>query len=368
MTPTIALVYNTSQYLFNLRRELMAELARNGYRVVGIAPRDEASAKLEAMGIRFIHVALQGRGQNPWSDWAGYRQLRSIFARERPDVVLNYTIKPVIYGSLAASRATAARVYSMVPGLGYLFTDERARVRLLRAAVLPLYRAALRRNRRVFFQNLDDRDLFLRYGLVRQDQPVLVDGSGVDTGRFRPSADRPGEGFLMIARLLREKGVAEYVQAARLLKARHPHVRFRLLGPAGTGTSAFRAEEVADWQRSGAVEYLGETDDVRPHLESCAVFVLPSYREGLSRSLLEAMSMGKPLITTDRPGCREAVVNGGNGILIPARDVEALAAAMERCIGDPKLVHDMGARSRELATSRFDVRAVNRRILETIAG
>jgi glycosyltransferase involved in cell wall biosynthesis len=359
-------VYNTAHYLLNMRGALIASLLERGARVVAIAPRDEAFAGLETLGAEVIHWRLAGHGMNPFRELFAFRQLERLLAQIRPDIVFNFTIKPVIYGSLAAQRAGCNKTCSMVPGRGYLFGGRGLQQRILRVIVLPWYRRALRHNHRVFFQNIDDRDFFIENGLVLSTQAVVVDGSGVDTQAFSP---RRGETqpatFLLVARLLKEKGIAEYVAAARKLKARYPHARFLLLGPFSQAPTALTPEAVARWEEDGSIEYLGEADDVRPYLARCMAFVLPSYYgEGLPRTALEAMAMGKPVITTDWPGCREAVSDGSNGILVPVRDSDALASAMERLLDEPGLAETMGRRSREIACSRFDVTRVNGVVIE----
>ncbi|MGH6915423.1 MAG: glycosyltransferase family 4 protein, partial [Geminicoccales bacterium] len=231
-----------------------------------------------------------------------------------------------------------------------------------------LYRASLACCRSVFFQNQDDLDEFRRLGIVSERQELIrVDGSGVDTdyyGFARPQPEPPT--FLLIARLLRDKGIVEYAEAARRLRAQYPQARFQLLGPVDDNPSAVAAAELDRWRAEGAIDYLGAADDVRPYLRASSVYVLPSYREGMPRTVLEAMSTGRAIITTDTPGCRETVVPGANGYLVPVRDADALAVAMRRFITRPDLAIAMGAQSREIALQRFDVRRVNAVMLKAM--
>ena len=365
---TIAFVYNTATYLLNLRGPLIRTLLESGMRVIAIAPRDDAFEVLRSMGVETVDWRVEGHGINPLRDLASYHELKKRLAQTRPDIVFNFTIKPVIYGSIAARAVGCKKIFSMIPGRGYVFGTGSLRQRVFRTIVLPLYRRALKNNRKVFFQNTHDRDYFVSHGLAAPGQTVVVDGSGVDTEYFAPSSERaPDAAFLLIARLLAEKGVAEYAAAAQSLKRRHPHARFFLLGPFSEAPSALTRQEVARWQSEGGLEYLGQADDVRPHIARCGVFVLPSYyNEGLPRTVLEAMSMAKAIVTTDWPGCRETVEAGENGFLVPVRDAEALEAAMERFIDNPELASAMGDRSREIACTRFDVHRVNGQLIDQL--
>lgn len=359
MSRKIVLTHNTTRYLELHYGEFIQGLQERGYEVVIVAPVDAASARFAAQGVRCIDLALSRRGINPLVELGLLLRLRAIFAAEHPDIVLNFSIKPIIYGSLAAWSAGVRHILSMVTGLGYVFAQDSWRQRILRFIVTMQYRFALRRNARVFFQNPDDRTFFVRTLALDPARAVALDGSGIDTRRFVPgAAARPGT-FLLVARLLWDKGIREYVDAARLLKAKYPHAEFRLLGPYDDNPAAVDAHAVAEWERAGLVSYLGEAADVRPYIEQAAVFVLPSYREGMPRAVLEAMAMAKPVVTTDVPGCREAVRDGVNGFLVPARDAQALAAALERFLLEPGLAAEMGRRSRAAAIERFEIGKVN---------
>lgn len=255
----------------------------------------------------------------------------------------------------------------MVTGLGYTLSEPQGLRRLLqKKLVSQLYRKSLSHNHRVFFQNPDDLDFFLDENILPcKDRACWVHGSGVDLTHFKPTPVpvHPLR-FLLIARLLYDKGINEYVQAARMLKRRHPQVRFGLLGPLDTHPNAIPIRSIEQWQREGILEYYGLQDDVRPYLAQSSVCVLPSYREGTPRSVLEAMAMNRPVITTQTPGCRETVRHGYNGFLVPTRAVRPLAAAMERFIHEPALVEPMGQASLQLARQKFDVRNVNRILLK----
>lgn len=358
--------------LSNFRGPLIAAMIRAGCRVTAVAPgadQGETADVLRRMGATPMSVSLARTGMNPLSDLAYRRELIELFRTTRPDVVLAYTAKPVIWGTLAARAAGVPRVVAMITGLGYAFTPPaRPSLRHMIAALSArvLYRLALTRADHVLFQNADDRDLFTCLGFTPGPGKVsLIAGSGVDLDRFPPSPPPRKTSFLMLARLLGGKGVREYAEAARRLKARHPGIEFRLAGGLDAGPDAVSPDELRAWTRGG-VDYLGDLEDVRPALAQASVYVLPSYREGMPRSVLEALATGRPVITTDTPGCRETVVEGVNGFLVPPRDTGALEIAMERFISDPTLIGRMSEASLNLARSRFDVRLVNEKVLGAV--
>jgi glycosyltransferase involved in cell wall biosynthesis len=350
--------------LINFRGTLLRRLVAEGHHVTACAPdaADGVRRQLAALGVAYRHVPIQRAGMNPMRDVTTLRALAALYREVRPDLVLTYTIKPVIYGSLAARLTGVPRVCSIITGLGYSFGTATWRQRALNPVVRSLFRLALAHNEVVFFQNPDDLRQFVDAGLANDRQAVLVNGSGVDLEHFSVAPLPEGTpAFLLATRLLWEKGVGEYVEAARRLKARYPTARFRLLGPLDPNPAAVSRAQVDAWSDEGVIEYLGSANDVRPAIADASVFVLPSaYREGTPRAVLEAMAMGRAVITTDAPGCRETVTRGENGFLVPMRDSAALADAMERFLGDPGLVAPMGARSRAIAEEKYDVHLVNR--------
>lgn len=357
--------------LVNFRGPLLARMVALGHEVHGLAPVHvpDVGERLEAMGVDFHGIALNRRGLNPLADLGALLHLKQTLVRIKPDLVLSYTFKPVVYGSLAARMAWVGHkkhVYAMITGLGYAFTEEAGlRRRILFNVAKGMYRSGLNACDGVIFQNPDDETFFRRLGVIpERARTTVVGGSGVDMTHYA-EAPLPGEPvFLCLSRLLKSKGVALFAEAAARLKARHPQAVFRLAGPLESGGDAVTPDEMAGWRRAGAVEVLDPVEDVRPLLAGAGVYVLPShYREGVPRSILEAMSMGRAIVTTDAPGCRETVVPGRNGFLVPPRDADALATAMERFILDPGLVPSMGAASRVLARQRFDVDRVNDAIL-----
>jgi glycosyltransferase involved in cell wall biosynthesis len=364
----IVVMSRCARTLFTFRRTLIHALIDRGAQLQTLGAAGEGfEARLESEGIPFRSVPVARRGISPLADLALLVRLVRIFRRERLQLLHAFTIKPAIFGTLAAAWAGVPIRIVTITGLGYAFTTAPAPLRFL---VELLYRVALRRAHVVFFQNADDRELFIGRGLVEPSRTQLVSGSGVDLERFavRP-LPRGADGVvtvLMIARLLREKGVLEYLEAARTLKQIEPRVRLRLLG--GTdprNPSSLDPQQLRELRASPDLTCIEEVDDVRPHIESADIVVLPSYREGLPRALLEAAAMGRPLVATAVAGCRDVVEDGLNGYLVPVADAQALAMAVAKLASDPQRMATMGRHSRRRAEQRFDERLVIHRTLKT---
>ncbi|MBU2531546.1 MAG: glycosyltransferase family 4 protein [Alphaproteobacteria bacterium] len=343
-----------------------------GHEVEAYAPENDEGVikQLADIGVRFRPIPMARAGINPLEDLRTISALRAQFRRFRPDVLLPYTMKPIIYGNIAARLAGVPQRFALVTGLGYLFSQKEASLKskAVRSISVQLYRTALAGVKHMFVYNEADEADIRKYGLIGPGTSIQrIAGSGVDLELYK-RCPLPGETrFLLIARLLADKGIADYVAAARLLRARYPAVRFDLLGPLDPSPVGIRPEQLKAWMDEGVINYLGETRDVKPLLAQSSVFVLPSYyREGIPRTILEAMAMGRPIITTDLPGCRATVDDGENGYLLPARDPHRLAAAMEKFITEPALASKMGERSYQLARERFDVHAVNDVILRAM--
>ncbi len=368
MSIKVLIVANTSWHVLNFRMPLIKELQAHGVTVAAAAPYDECSQSLEAQGVRHILLPIGRKTLNPLSDLVLTFRLYRLYKREHPAVVFHNTIKPVIYGSMAAHWAGVHRILNMIPGLGYIFSGNQLTQRLLRPLVKQMYRLAMRNAHAVLFQNPDDREYFVKHGLVKPGKSQVTYGSGVDLNHFYYVAGQAAANrcsFLLLGRMLWDKGVGEYVEAAGKVRKRYPATQFILLGIIDRDNPSFIPEDVInEWNRKGDIEYRGSAADVRGELEKADVVVLPSYyREGVPKSLLEAAAMGKPVITTDMPGCREAVVDNVTGILIPARNVDALAEAMCALAADPAKRLRMGKEGRKLAAERFDVSRVNQEIL-----
>jgi glycosyltransferase involved in cell wall biosynthesis len=372
--PKVALITSQAFSLHNFRGPLIAAFVRAGIDVYALAPdHDDASrAILGTLGAIPVDIRMSRAGLNPIQDAIDCIDLTRRLRAIAPDITLSYFIKPVIYGTLAAVLAGVPRRFALVPGLGYLFsldtTAERPVRRLMRALATGLYAAAFTACERVIFQNQDDREWFVSRRLLSSRKVVVTQGTGVDLDEWHPvSLPSHAPVFLLIARLLREKGIPEYAAAARIIRARNPDVRCLLVGGLDPNPGALTREEVDRWVAEGVIEWVGPTADVKPWIAAASVYVLPSYyREGIPRSTQEAMAMGRPVITTDSVGCRETVDEGVNGYLVPVRDVEALVEAMMRFVTDRSLIGRMGAASRRLVEARFNVHRNNASILRAM--
>jgi len=366
------MIANSPDSLLNFRLNLIKSLQGAGYTVHAACPTPNESGREKALlaqhGVTLHSVSMSRTGLNPFSDLATLYSLYKLMRTLRPTVVLGYTIKPVIWGSLAAFLARVPNRFALITGLGYVFVDDAnvsKKQTLIRRVVESLYALALNRCARVFFQNPDDELLFRQLNIVKRSVPsTVVKGSGVDLLHFQASPLPEKPVFILIARLLIDKGVRQYAQAAAQLKARYPQAQFKLVGYLDENPKSIKQAELDAWIASGDIDYLGKLTDVRPALASASVFVLPTfYREGIPRTILEALAMGRAVITTDTPGCRETVRQGVNGYLVKPRSVDDLLIAMETLITDPTLVKTMGEASLRLARDDFDVDKVNVQML-----
>ena len=366
----IALVCNTAWAIYTYRRGLLRMLIERGAQVSVIAPRDRTFAPLEAMGCRCVELPVASKGTNPRDDLKTLAALYREYRATRPHIVFHYTIKPNIYGTIAAKLAGIPSI-AVTTGLGYVFIQHSRTASIAK----QLYRFAFRFPREVWFLNKDDRQAFIDQNLlVHPERARLLHGEGVDLDEYAyrpPARANPQTGgffFILIGRLLWDKGVAEYVDAARRIRATYPYVRFQLLGPAGVDNpSAVTLDEVQAWQREGVIDYLGEANDVRAYIDNADCVVLPSYREGVPRTLMEASAMGRPIVATDVPGCREVVEDGVTGFLCEAKSADSLAQQMERMLLVSHAARaEMGVAGRAKVTQEFDENAVVERYKGTI--
>lgn len=369
----IILFANTDWYLYNFRRSLALAVQAAGHDVLLVSPPGEYGTRFRELGLRWTPLAtMDRRSLNPWREVRALAELVALLKRERPDLVHNFTIKCAVYGSIAAMLARVPARINAVAGLGYVFASNDRRARLLRPLVRTLMRFALRgRRSRLILQNPDDAGMFERHGLIEDARVRVIAGSGVDCTRFvpRPASRNDPPCVLLAARLLWEKGLAEYVQASRSLRAQGRRVRFLLAGASDPGNPAAVPEaSVRSWVDEGVIEWIGHVDDMPELFASIDIFVLPSYyREGLPKSLIEAAACATPLITTDMPGCRDVVADGMDGLIVPPKDAGALCAAITRLLDAPELARRLGLAARAKALARFDERIVIRRTLETYA-
>lgn len=362
--------------ILKFRGSLIKALQDKGFEIHIAAPEFEIFPEeydsLTALGYVAHPIPMQRTRTNPLNDAKTLSALYLLMKKIKPSHVMGYTIKPVVYGSLAAKLARVPHRFALITGLGYAFqgADEQDYKKSnLQKIMHKLYSVALASTHKAFFQNPDDQALFRKMGILKPSTPsTVVNGSGVNVSEYSVAPlptenDVPVPRFLLIARLLGAKGVREYAQAAAIIKSRHPNVRFDLVGWVDDNPDAIEQRELDAWIEYGLFNFLGKLNDVKPAIADSSVYVLPSYREGTPRTVLEAMAMGRAVITTDAPGCRETVVDGHNGYLVPVKDVDALAAAMERFITDPQLIASMGSAARQVAMDKFDVNTVNQMML-----
>jgi glycosyltransferase involved in cell wall biosynthesis len=367
--PIAVIATNASWNLVNFRIDLIRAVEAAGYRVIAVAPPDDHTPRLAEFGIEFLPIEMQNSGISPVEDSLLFARYLSLLRRVRPVVFLGFTIKPNIYGSLAA-HWLGIRVINNVSGLGTAFIKRGMLTRIATA----LYRLAFRRSAVVFFQNSDDLNQFVEGRMVRPDQASLVPGSGIDLARFQPARSKPEARddfrFLLIARLLWDKGVREYVDAARVIRAIEPTVRCQILGFVDVDNRTAVPRATLDrWVAEGWIEYLGSTDDVRPFIEQADCVVLPSYREGLPRTLVEGSAMGKPLVASDVPGARAVVDDGVTGYLCQVRSARSLADAMLRMVRLSSVEREqMGAAGRRKVEREFSQAIVIERYLAALAG
>jgi glycosyltransferase involved in cell wall biosynthesis len=363
----VMIVLNTAWNLVNFRAGLIRALVAQGYEVVAVAPYDDYAPRLAELGCRYEPMPMDNKGTHPGRDLLLFFRFLNLLRRERPDVYLGYTVKPNVYGSLAA-HTLGIPVVNNIAGLGAVFIRDNWLTRLVRL----LYKSALSRSQHVFFQNDEDMGLFVERGLVAPNKVSRLPGSGVDLTAFAyvsmPSPDNRAIVFLLVARLLWDKGVGEYIEAARLVRQKYPAAKFQLLGFLDVkNPTAVSSDEMSAWVDEGVVEYLGVADDVKPYLAGADCVVLPSYREGVPRSLLEAAAIGRPIVTTDAIGCRDAVDDGMSGLLCRVADADDLADKLLQIIA--MSVDDragMGLAGRRKMEREFDEKIVIRRYVEVI--
>lgn len=355
--------------LIKFRKEMLASMAQQN-EVIACVPNANAQIvqELNDIGVQYVDLKLARTGLNPFADFVTLFKLYKLFKQLHPDLVFTYTSKPVIFGSIAAKLAGVKHSYSMITGLGsyFIFTDLKAKT--VKLIMRVLYKTALQCNTKVFFQNPDDRAVFTTSNIFSDPgRTVMINGSGVNVEYFNSLPIPVGAtNFILIARLIRDKGIFEYLQAAKIVKNLYPQTRFLLVGWFDNKKHALDRAVLQEYISAGIIEYLGELQDVRPALAMASVFVLPSYREGTPKSVLEAMACGRAIITTDAPGCKETVVEGENGYLIPIRDAQALSDAMKKFLQNPDLAIIMGQKSRKIAETKFDVHMVNKTILNAM--
>lgn len=359
--PKIAVISSHTSSLFWFRMDMMKEFINLGYEVVALGQESEEKwiDRFDESGIKYRQLFVERNGMNPLKDLKTLRHLTQILKEEQPDKIFCYQAKTIIYTCLAAKKRKIIEVYPLVAGLGSIFRANTLKSKIVRLVMIAEYKIALKNSNHIMFQNNDDLSAFVDAKIVSRDKCSIINGSGVDTEKFAVMPLPQNTAFLMISRLIKDKGVMEYLDACKQIHERHPGVRCLLVGPFDTNPSAVSSEELQPYIDCGAVEYVGEQEDVRPYIQESSVFVLPSYHEGTPKTVLENMACGRAIITTDAPGCRETVENGVNGYLVEPHNFEAVAAKMEVFISSPELVIQMGKEGRKKAEDKYDAKKVN---------
>ncbi len=363
MTKKALIMCGPSQTVITFRLGLIEALKKKGYDVAVVALDDKYGKDVLGLGIEFYSVDAQNRSLNPFGMRKLQKKYRSLVKIIRPDVVFTFMLKPNIFGVRAAKKEGVNKIFSTVEGAGDVFINDGLKWKIIRFVTCRLYRGAFKKSSTVFFLNDDDKNEFVSRGLVNESKCEVIPGVGVDTEYFSYKPIKNYRTFLMIARMLKTKGVIEYCRAARVVKKMHPDVVFNYLGAEGT----LKLADIQEYVDDGSVNYLGTTKDVRPYLEGCSVMVLPSYREGMPMSVMEAEAVGRAIIATDVQGCRHAVDDGVNGYLVKEKSVDRLVEKMLYFINNPEAVDEMSKNSRAVAVDKFDKIKVNEQVL-SLAG
>lgn len=364
----IAVLSSHTSSLFWFRMDMMKDFIKHGHSVIALGPESESDwmSKFEENGIQYKQLFVERNGINPLSDLRTYLELKKFMKEEKPDKVFAYQAKTVVYGCLAARAKGISEVYPLIAGLGSIFRGEGLKNKIIKTIMKTEYRLACNAGKKVFFQNNDDKNEFINNRLVQEEKIVIINGSGVNLEKFKPEPLPEKTAFLFIGRLIKDKGVMEYLEACKKIKEEYPEVRCLLVGPYDSNPTALQPEELQPFINQEIIEYFGEQSDVRPYLKQCSTYVLPSYHEGTPKTVLEAMAIGRSIITSDAPGCRETVTHKYNGFLVPVKDVNGLVEKMRTLIIDQETNKKMAERSLKLAIEKYDVDLVNKSIMKTM--
>lgn len=355
---------------YKSRHELILEFINKGYSVVLVAPEPKESIEtyIDDKKINYYQWNLDRTGINPFNDLNSIKELKSIIDKEKPNIVYSFGgAKAAIYSTIAAAAKNIVGNYCMINGLGSIFRGKGLKNKLIKFIMCLLFKYSLKKSNGVLFQNEDDLNEFYKRGLVTKNKSKIVNGSGVNLKKFRYSPIEKNNVFLFVGRLLKDKGIYEFVEAAKTLRRKYPSTEFWVVGGFDTNPTAVRPEEVDSWVNNKVIKYFGRQNDVYPFYKKCSVFILPSYHEGTPRTSLEAMAVGRPVITTDAPGCKETVIEGRTGFKIPVRDVQALVNRIEYFINNPNEIKKMGENALSYVSEKYDVNYVNKEIMDFIA-
>lgn len=361
----VAVLSSHTSSLFWFRIDMMKEFISNGHTVIALGPEPEVDwkDKFKEYNIDYRQLDVTRNGLNPIYDIRTFRTLDKFMKKERPDKVFAYQAKTVIYGSIAAKINGISEVYSLIAGLGSIFRGTNFKSKIIKTIMKIEYWVACRCSKKVFFQNQDDKNEFIHRGLIKEDKTVIINGSGVNLEEFKPTSFPQEPAFLFIGRLIKDKGTIEYLEACKKVKERYPNIRCLLVGPYDSNPSAIKPEEIMPYIENQIIEYFGEQKDVRPYITQCTTYVLPSYHEGTPKTVLEAMAMGRSIITSNAPGCRETVIDGKNGYLVDIKDIQGLIEKMEHLIVNPETSRAMGIESAKVAIEKYNVKLVNKTIM-----
>lgn len=349
---------------YNFRGDLIQDISAKGYDVIVTGPNRDNIDRIEALGARFVEIPMNKTGVNPFSDLKYTYRLFNLFRKERPEIILGYTIKPVIYGSIAARMARVKNVTSMVTGIGYLFASKTTKAKIIRQISSILYRIGFKCSDNIIFQNKDDQEEFISYKLCDRSKTHVVNGSGVNMLKFKPTVMPDQLTFFFLGRFIYSKGILDFLEAASIIKSKYPELRFIILGKFENINDAVPKEIIDSYVDNGIVEHFPETDNIAKYYAQTSVFVLPTYyREGTPRVILEAMACARPIITTFTPGCKETVIDGINGFFVESKNPEQLAQKMEEFIKNPDLVSQMGNESYKICKDKYDVNIINKEML-----
>jgi len=364
----IAVLSSHTSSLFWFRMDMMKEFLNNGHTVISLGPESEADwqNKFKEHNIKYKQVYIDRNGINPLNDVKTFRELHNFMKTEKPDKVFVYQAKTIVYGSIAAKLNGITEVYPLIAGLGSVFRGTSFKNKIIKTMMRVEYWAACKCSKKVFFQNNDDKNEFLLNGLIKEDKAIIINGSGVNLDKFKPVPLPKETTFLFIGRLIKDKGILEYLEACKEVKKKYSDVRCLLVGPYDTNPSALKPEELQPYINTGIIEYFGEQNDVRSFISQCSTFVLPSYHEGTPKSVLEAMAMGRSIITSNAPGCRETVTDGFNGYLVDVKDINGLVKKMKYLHCNPSISLEMGLVSLKIARKKYDVKIINQIIMETM--
>ncbi len=364
----IAIAANDTFTLMHFRLDMLLDFLSKGHHLFILVPDHEYLDELKKLkNVDCVELKYNRTGTNPFNDFKLIREYKKYLKHEKPDIVFAYNLKPVIYSIYAAHKEKVGSLYAMIPGAGFVFSGENSKARLIRMMIQHMYRRSLGWCNKVFFQNPDDLQEFVDAKLIRKEKCIQIYGSGVNLEKFSsaPLPDRPV--FLFCARLLKVKGILEYCEAAKRIRQKHPEVEFHVVGGYDENPTSISKDELEQYIRDEDIFYHGKVKDVRPYIEGCSIFVLPSYhREGVPHAVLEAMAMGRPILTTSAIGCRETVKEGVNGFMVSPKNAEELEQKMLWFIENYDQASQMGMESRKYCSEKFDVKHVNQAIAENM--